>query len=99
MDNLKALLILQLLCCSCCLASFWDQAGYDHLKVSGGLGGLCMAKFDSAYSHFGEQRHTWILPWLVNRGYGLLCQWQSETPTPVTSDRKFLSYFNKSKQC
>lgn len=35
----------------------------------------------------------------VEWGYGLLCEWQSETPTPVTIDRKFLSYFNESTQC
>lgn len=59
--NLKALFMLQLPCCSCCLASFRDHAGFDHLKFSGGLGG-------SAYSHFGKQRHIWILHWLCEAG-------------------------------
>ncbi|RMC07242.1 hypothetical protein DUI87_16699 [Hirundo rustica rustica] len=44
------------------------QAGHDHLKVSGGLGGVCMAKFGSACSHFGKQRHTGILHWLCEVG-------------------------------
>lgn len=61
MNNLKALVMLQLPCCSCCLASFRDHAGYNYLKVSGGLGGLCMTRFGSVYSHFGKQRHAWIL--------------------------------------
>lgn len=35
----------------------------------------------------------------VKQGCGLTGQGQSETPTPVTMNRKFPSYFNESKQC
>lgn len=40
LDNLKALLMLQLPCCNCCLPSFRGHAEHDHLKV---FGGMCAA--------------------------------------------------------